>query len=341
MRIPSYISPTSLFQWESDREQFYIDRLADTRSPRGGQSPAASVGSGFDAFVKCALYKSIYGNDGGGVYDLERLFKEQVEGEENQAFAWRAGQECFRRYVKCGAYAELLVELTSSTKEPQFEFSLRGEVEGVPLQGKPDLYYYRDVHVMYDWKVMGFCSRHAQSPKKLHRSCRDTWKPTEFIKATRGGGQSKPHKKYEEMEFHGHKIGTHWMEETDSKWADQLCIYGWLKGVPVGSEDYVVGIDQLACKPAPKDKEGKCLCEYPLIRVAQHRCRISQFHQLELMRRLKDMHAAILSGYIFDDLTREENDQKIEALDLMTAAVDTDEDRAEIWDMCGEKEYRG
>jgi len=341
MREIKYISPTSLHQWESDREQFFIDRLADTRSPRSGQSPAASVGSSFDAFVKCALFQKIYGTNGGGIFDTKRLFNEQVDDEENKAFAWRAGEECFKRYVACGAFAELLVELTSSTKEPRFEFSLQGEVGGIPLQGKPDLYYYRDVHVLYDWKVMGFCSSSATSPSKLYRCCRDTWIPDEHIKATRGGGQPRAHKNYTEIEYKGHKIGSHWMDETNPKWADQLCIYGWLMGVPVGCEDFIVGIDQLACKPAPKDKEGKCLCEYPLIRVAQHRCRISKDFQTALMRRLEGMYEAIKTGYIFDTLSREENDARIELLNEMVAAEDQDEDRADIWAMCEERQYRG
>jgi hypothetical protein len=339
MRELKFISPTSLHQWESDREQFFLDRLADTRGPRGGQSPAASVGSGFDAFVKSALYKSIYGNDGDGVYDLETLFNDQVDEGECRAFAWRAGQECFKRYVQSGAYAELLVELTSSTKEPKFEFSLQGEIQGVPLQGKPDLYYYRDAHVLYDWKVQGFCSKYSQSPKKFYRTCRDTW-TAEEAKPTRGGGQSKPHKLYEEMEVKGHKIGSHWMDEVDSKWADQLCIYGWLMGVPVGCEDFIVGIDQLCCKPSPTDDEGAALLPYPLIRIAQHRCRISEYFQLALIQRLKEMYTAITTGYIFEDLTREQNDARIELLNQM-AQEDPDEERAELWDMCNEREYRG
>ena len=332
MREIKGISPTALFQWESDREQFFIDRLADTRSPRGGSGPAASVGSSFDAFVKCALYKQIYGHDGGGVYDLKTLFNAQVSDEEVRPFAWRAGEECFARYVTSGCFAELLVELTSSTREPKFEFTLQGEIEGVPLTGKPDLYYYRDVHVLYDWKVMGFCSRHSQSPKKFYRSCRDTW-TAEEAKPTRGGGQVKSHPKYEEMEVKGHKCGTHWMEDVDKKWADQLCIYGWMTGVPVGCEDFIVGIDQLACKPSPVDKQGNALLEYPLIRVAQHRCRISEYYQRSLMQRLQDMYSAIKSGYIFDDLSPAENDERIELLSDMAAAVDPDESRNDVWDL--------
>lgn len=340
MRTVKGISPTSLHLWESDREQFYIARLAETRSPRDEQSPAASVGSAFDAFVKCALHKQVFGHNAGGVYDLRRLFNEQVQDELNRPFAWRYGEEIFSRYVKSGAFAELLVELTSSTKNPRFEFTLQGEVEGVPLTGKPDLYYYNQAHVLYDWKVQGACSRYSQSPKKFYRSCRDTW-TAEEAKPTRGGGMPKPHKLYEEMEYKGHKIGSHWMEDVDAKWADQLCIYGWLMGVPVGCEDFIVGIDQLCCKPAPKDEDGKPTLEYPLVRVAQHRCRISEYFQRELLQRLQDMYSAIQSGHIFDDLSRADSDAKIDIIEQTLACEDPDEERAAMWDMLNEKEYRG
>lgn len=340
MREVKGISPTSLHLWESDREKFYLDRLADNRRPREAQSPAAAVGSGFDAYVKSALFKSIYGHDGDGVYDRDRLFNEQVDDELNRVYARRAAAECFRRYVDSGCYAELLVELTNSSREPRFEFKLEGEIGGVPLVGKPDLYYYRDCHVLYDWKVMGYCSKGSTSPAKLYRCCRDTWKPEGPIKATRGGGQPKPHKGFTEVEYKGHKIGDHWMDETNSKWADQLCIYGWLMGVPVGCEDFIVGIDQLCCKQPPKDKEtGEPLREYPLIRVAQHRCRISECFQLALMKRLQEMHAAIQSGHIFDDMTREESDARIEVLNELH--VDDPEGRDDVWGLCEERGYRG
>jgi hypothetical protein len=332
MREIKGISPTALHLWESDRERFYLDRLSDTRSPRDGQSPAAAVGSGFDAYVKSALHKAIFGHDGNGEYDRDRLFNEQVDDELNRAFAKRAAAECFKRYQDCGAFAELLVELTSSTKDPRFEFTLIGDVSGVPLVGKPDLYYFRDCHVLYDWKVMGYCSRSSVSPKKLYRSCRDTW-TAEEAKPTRGGGQTKPHKNFTEIEYKGHKIGDHWMDEVDAKWADQLCIYGWLMGIPVGCEDFIVGIDQLCCKPADE-------LEHPLIRVAQHRCRISEYFQLALMKRLQEMYTAITTGHIFDDVSREESDARIEILAQMHME-DPEDHRDDVWALCNERQFRG
>lgn len=60
-----------------------------------------------------------------------------------------------------------------------------------------------------------------------------------------------------------------------------------------------------------------------------------------LIRRLKDMYSAIQSGHIFDDMTREESDNRIATLEEAIKTVDPDEERAAIWDMCNEKEYQG
>jgi hypothetical protein len=286
------------------------------------------------------LHVDLFGHDGDGVYDLQRLFDEQVQDEENRPWAWRNGEYAYRMYKEYGLYGELLEELRSSTEEPKFEFTLEGEINGIPLKGKPDLWYKRDIQVVYDWKVMGYCANSAQSPKKFYKSCRDCW-TDERAKATRGGGHAKPHPKYEAMEHHGHTIGAHWMEDVDKKWADQIAIYCWMSGVEVGDESCVVGIDQLACKPSPlrdsEDEATKSEERMPLIRVAQHRCRISSFWQHSLMDRIQSMWDTINSGHIFTDMSREDSDARCEVLDLGQPSDDNDD----FWAMVNEKQFRG
>jgi len=350
MRELKAISPTSLFQWERDKDDFYRKYLSDYRAPYDPQSRPASVGSAFDAFVKCALHHHIFGNDGDGVYELKRLFNEQVD-EANREWAWGAGKYCFDCYRTWGIYDALLQELLRSEEDPRFEFKLTGDVKGVPLVGKPDLWYKLDVQVVYDWKVMGYCSKSPQSPKKFYRSCIDCWEPTKTRKATRGGGHSKPHPKFEEMDHKGHKIGAHWMEDVDKKWADQITIYSWLMGMEVGDEDTIVGIDQLACKPNPdKIAQDKMLVENkdsdevievqdfkPLIRVAQHRCRVSEFWQHSLMNRITSMWETVHSGHIFTELSREDSDKRCQVMDIPPPNDGNDD----FWAMCNERPFRG
>jgi hypothetical protein len=332
VRTIKKLSPTSLHTWETDREEFYMKYLADNRPPREPQTGAMAIGSSFDAFVKCSLYHHLFGNDGDGVYDLERLFNEQVENEEIRPWAWEAGKYAFDCYRTWGCYDELLTELQSSDSAPRFEFELRGEICGVPVVGKPDLWYKRVVDVIYDWKVNGFCATRPQSPKKFYKTCRDCW-GEDRAKQTRGGGQSKPHKGYEEINHFGHMIGEHFLGEVNKTWADQLCIYSWLLGVEVGDDDMVVGIDQLACKPSPDPEANR----WPLIRVAQHRCRISEDWQTTLLGRLQHCWAQIQSGHIFDDLNRADSDARCEVLDMQVACEDDDE----FWASLQERQYRG
>lgn len=333
MREPKYLSPTSLRLWEKDREEFYKNYLSDNRPEWDLQSAPAAVGSAFDAFVKCALHADLFGNDGNGVYDLRTLFESQVNNEELRTWAWEAGKYAFDCYWICGCYSELLRELEKSEEDPRFEFTLVGDVAGVPVKGKPDLWYKRGVQVVYDWKVQGYCSKHAQSPKKYYKSCRDCW-GSGRAKPTRGGGDPKPHKGYKEIDYHGHKIGEHFMEEVDAGWADQIAIYSWLLGVEPGDDITVTGIDQLCCKPSPDPEADPS----PLIRVAQHRCRISKGWQLELLDRLESCWAQIKTGYIFDDLSREESDARCEVLDMPQVSLG---DGDEFWAEVERKEYRG
>jgi len=327
MRKIKAVSPTSLHLWETDREAFFKKYLADIKPTPIPQTEAMAVGSAFDAYVKAWMYEKLFGNNGDGEYSLVHLLETQVD-KDVLPFATEAGLHCFDCYWKSGLAQDLLKDMEGSREDPRFEFTLTGTIGGIPLIGKPDMWYFKGCDVVLDWKVMGYCSKHAQSPKKFYKTCRDTWSETE-AKPTRGfkDGVVKAHKAYEEMEYCGHKIGSHWLEDTDKRWADQISIYSWMLGLDVGEENVVTCIDQLACKPS----DGR-----PLIRVAQHRCRISAFWQHSLMGRLQDMWDTLGSGHIFDDLSREDSDAQCEVMN-MPQPEETDD----LWAMVNERQYRG
>lgn len=310
MKIPKALSPTSLRLWESNREEFYIKYLSGVRRPDAAQSLAMSVGSAFDAYVKSSLCAHLFGKCPPG-YSAKELLEAQVD-EEIMVPAVEAGKHVYDRYVACGAYRELLDWLCRSDSEPRFEYKLEGEIGDVPLTGKPDCSFTcGGVHIILDWKVNGYCSASATSPKKLYAWCRDAWDTVEG-KPTRGGSGS--HKQYCEMDYKGLKIGSHYLDDTDKEWADQLATYSWMLGIPVGCEDVVTCIDQIAakpCEPKPLDKNPK-----PLLRVAQHRCRISSFWQHSLLGRYQDCWRTLQSGHIFTDMSREESDARCATLDM-------------------------
>lgn len=320
MRIPSYLSPSSLALWESDREAYFLKHLSENRPPRIPQADYMSIGSAFDAYVKSALHHACFGKGTDPKFEFDAIFTEQVE-EQNRDWALKAGKFAFDAYRETNSYDELLSDLQRSQFAPQFEFRLDGVVSSVPLMGKPDCRYIHEngAHIILDWKVNGFCSKYGASPYKGFRMIRDGWV------GKRSRGCNQPHKMYKPMQHHGIEIGSHYLEETCEDWADQLSIYGWMLGERVGDEDVVVCIDQLACKP----NEGS----FPWVRVANHRCRISQPWQDSLKQRLVNCWKTINSGFIFDNiLSREESDERCEVLDMKASAhYNAEEGSVEAW----------
>jgi len=303
MRIPEYLSPSALGKWEFDREEFYKHYLCDTRLFNEPQSPAMAVGSAFDAYVKSALHRQLFG-ESNSMYSLDVLMCAQVD-EAIRDWARTAGRHAFNCYQYSGAYDELLNELNLAVGDPQFEFTVQGVIGGVPLRGKPDCRFVHQggAHVMLDWKVSGYCSNRTTSPKKLYAMVRDG---QHMAKPSRNDG--KPHADYKPLSFKGLTIGSHYLEEVNPDWADQLAIYGWMVGEEPGAVDMVARIDQLACKPA---------APVPCVRVANHRARISSEWQMKLVSRLQDCWQTILSGHIFTDRPRDESDALCEVLDMM------------------------
>ena len=318
MRQPTYLSHSSLALWAKDKEEFYIKHLAETRAPRIAQEVYMSVGGSFDAYAKSALHERLFGKGTDPQFEFQTIFENQVE-PHNRDFALDAGKYIFNCYVLTGAFDELLALLQKSKEPPRFEFEVRGEIKGVPVIGKPDCRFIHGcgVHVILDWKVKGFCSKYGASPSKNYRLCRDGYgsphKPSR--------SHNKAHECYEPYDHHGFEINKFYLESGNDEYADQLCLYGWLLGEQIGDEEVVCCIDEIVGKYMP---EGK-----PLLRVAQHRARVSNAHQMTVLTRMTDCWDAITSGWIFRDLSREESDAKCRHLEEKVIALQSDGSVAE------------
>jgi len=311
MRTPKYLSPTSLDKWLNDPEEFYLQYLADKRPPRMPQTKPMSVGSAFDAFVKNYYHKCLF-DTVTPEFEVDTIFVEQVE-EHNRDWAYEAGQYVFECYKKAGALADLLVELNNAQSAPRFEFTLNQELFGVPLLGKPDLYYIHKsgTPVILDWKVNGFCSRSAVSPCKGFVKIRDSW----VGKQSRSHGTS--HKDAQMMRVNGVVINVaQYLEDANESWAKQLATYGWLCGAEIGSE-FITALDQIVCKPVPGEK--------PMIRIAEHRCRVSKEYQELTVQRYKDLWTTITSDHIFKNLSKEASADRCAVLDKQYLAFETDD----------------
>ena len=299
MRLPEYLSPSSLSKWERDQEEYYKHYLSDNRMPRSKQTEAMSVGSAFDSVVKSYLHIAIYGNE--GEFSKEELFEKQVE-PHNRDFAWEAGEICFEAYKKTGALSDLLTLLHKSDIQPQFESTIKREVKGVTLLGKPDIFFSIEERlVIYDWKVNGYCSKKGMIPSRGYIMIRDSWDSKDHKESR---GNNCPHKDSHPMMVNGIMVNVgEKMETINAKWALQLSVYAWLLNEPIGG-DFLIGIDQLACR------NGK-------IRVAKHRNYVGADFQLNAFYRFLNLWEIIHSDHIFRDLDISESAARCELLDIV------------------------
>lgn len=304
MRKPRAISPSAFMLWEKDPREYTLRHLVPLRPDREPQPEPASVGSAFDAYVKYQMIKDFFGRVP-PEYEFSTLFESQVE-QHNWDMALRAGKHVFKDYVSTGAYVDLMELMEGAQSAPRFEFSETAELtydgKTLFLMGKPDCQFINryGIHVILDWKVKGYCSKYGASPCKNYRLCRDGrgWpKPSR--------SHMKAHKNYAPVDFNGIEINQTWMEESNREWATQLGIYGWLLGEAIGDEEVVVCIDEVVAK----FREG----QRPLLRVAQHRARISNAFQTDLFNRLYGLWDSIQNEHIRNDMTKEDSQDWFQA----------------------------
>lgn len=292
MRTPKYLSPTSAKLWSEDREEFYARYLADERQPREPQNHHMAIGSAFDAYCKSYLHEALFGKGADPRYNRDTLFEEQVESQCRD-LARRDASYVFEAYCQAGCLSSMLLDLSKAIGDPRFEFTINDTIDGVPLLGKPDIFFINEhaARVILDWKVNGYYSKRLKSPMKG------------YIRLMPG---NKIHRDCHLLVVDGVMINAAmYLEEGDKGWADQLSIYSWLLGEPVGSTNMLVGIDQI-CGPADR------------LRFATHRLKISNAHQNDLMMYLKHIWQCITTGHIFDELTLEESQRRCELLDKIT-----------------------
>ncbi len=321
MRIPEYLSPTSIALFEEDTELFYMRYLCEQRLRRDPQTPAMSIGSSLDAYVKAALHEAIFGKGADPRFEFQTIFEQQVE-VQNRDWALEHGAFCFEFYKNSGAYFNLLADLLQASNSPRFEFEIRGIVSTefgdedttMILSGKPDVYYMNKFGhpIILDFKVNGWCSKSAKSPSPGFLRIRDG-------QGTNAGAHKNAIVKIKDGVPYS---SSHPLEIVDKKWARQLAIYGWLLGEQVGNEFFTF-IDQFVCKPVGT--------KFPVVRVAEHRTFVSKKFQEQTYDEAKLLWQAIQTGHIFLDRSRTASDQLCRTLDakvqgLMSLEPDPDFD---------------
>jgi hypothetical protein len=240
LRQLDYLSPSSLKDFESDPDRFYLERIAPVRQERYPQTEAMAVGSAFDAYIKARLaqlFKNKLTNEFGeplesDMFDYDdcgvpvMLFK-SVE-EQNWNFAVNAGKVVFEAYKQSYACKDLGARLHKA-RSLHMESTCQKVIEidgiGVPILGKPDLAYIDEQgrRIILDWKVNGFCGTSTTRPVAGHIA----------------------HKKAVLMDCLGfiHNVD---MPKGFKAYKEQLTTYDWLLGGDPREKLYGA-IDQLVC----------------------------------------------------------------------------------------------
>lgn len=323
MRTPEYLSPTSISLWRKSKEEFFLNYLADIRAPRLPQTQPMSIGSSFDAHVKSFLHEALFGKGFDPKFELQNIFEAQVE-KHNRDWAIIHGKYAFDCYKKCGALLDLMLELKSAVGTPKFELDVKGAVSGhregvtknlgpVTFLGKPDVFYINKTgtYVILDWKVNGWCSNRMASPMRGYCRLRT---PT--------GVHGGPHRECQMMIWGGQMINVaHMLEQLEDDWARQLSIYAWLCGMQIG-DPFIVAIDQLSCGPSGG--------VFPLVRVAEHRLRVSPDHQWRVFAEAEELWHTVHSDHIFRNMSITESADRCKMLTAQAkglAGSGSDEDQ--------------
>ena len=315
MRKREYISPTAIKSYISDTDGFYLKYLTEEKFERDPQTQPMSVGSAFDAYCKSRLHSELFGKGNDPRFEFDSIFTEMVE-EQNRDWAHEAGKHVFEAYVASGAFRDLLFELANNSLDaPRMEFELRGSVDGtksglfgeVVLLGKPDLSWQTKdgFNVIFDWKVNGYCSKSGVSPKQGYLKLRDPASSLTNYANTQ-------HKATKLGRLHGYPISVdHPMEKVDEDWAAQLSVYGWLLGMPIGSE-FLTFIDQVVCRPGDVR---------PVLRFAEHRTYVTPDFQKKTFEDAVLVWDVCNNGHVFRDMTPEASKAREEMLDIRAKAI--------------------
>ena len=323
---PKYLSPSSVSTWLSNPEEFFLKYLAIDKVPRIAQTQAMAVGSAFDAYIKCYLYRRLFGDEktkADGFW-FDDIFEKQVE-PQNRDTATKNGAVCFMAYKNSGALSKLFELLKAAKEPPMFEFTKYGQIheEGggvynkivadidglevtsaghVVILGKPDLFFItkNDINVVLDWKVNGYYSTgQGRTATPGYLLLLDGFEP----KSKNHGRIHKDAVPWED-ESGLHYSLTPNIEMREPDWARQITTYSWLCGAQVGAP-MVVAVDQLVCKPSYPS---------PNISVALHRCTVTEKFQLETYKTFQAIWNIVQSDHIFRDKPLVESIERCQSL---------------------------
>ena len=294
-RTPEYLSPSALSTWEGRTDEAFTRYIVPKRL-RPAKPPQAdymSVGSAFDALVKADLASLFWSAGLVAVrgFSLTDLIDKQCE-PHTLPESLEVALALYGQYKQCGAYDNLTEMIRASDIGCNMEFDVTATVGGVPILGKPDLWFNTILRspVITDWKVSGSMSKCGVSPQQGYMLALD-------VNNTRTHNQQ--HSKFAGVMHPGGVMVNGWkMNDSTDYWADQLATYGWCKGFAVGSEDWIARIEQIAVRPGLRAKS------------VVHQSTVDSDYQKELLERYQRIWHHVSTGHYFHHLSRAQSDAR-------------------------------
>ncbi len=314
--IPERYSPSACSKFYSDRAEYYLMYLAPTKAPRMQSTEAMALGNFFDSVVTNAIAIIFYGADDVRTetefsYEtlMEGCHQEHLDNKKLEAIA----KDLFAQYKSTGAFAALCKDLRLADEGSiQLQQALYFNAPaGYTVMGYQDLSYTTgkgSVRHIRDFKCNGYFSKAGITLIKGYQEAY----PLDVKRV------KYPHKDcFMSTHKNGFKFSLGCASKNIPQYARQLATYGWaLNGNKAPVPELTLGIDQVSCKRgSPRD---------PNIMFARTTHFIKEDAQLQLLKEYDFMHETIISGHIFDDLTREQSDAKCVELNNMALGLQDD-----------------
>lgn len=269
-----YLSPSAYIAARFYPEQFIARYVLGERD---AQTVQMAIGSVFDCMVKDYIERQ-YLDTTDQLYD--KCVAESVPDPIIRSDAYPWAKRCFDGYLLHGLPL-LAAEMALSDGKLIMESTMRRTVGGVPLLGKPDLYFtVEGLPVIKDWKCNSIMSK--ASPKKgFVDSC--------FITGPKAGVMSGPHDLCQGVVQPIKGLPVYCAAPLNVEWAIQCCFYGWMAGASYGADHssheslltpIIAGIEQLVGWSGD-------------VRLGRHSFIITKDFQRELLADVQRVWAAI------------------------------------------------
>ena len=253
-----YLSHSSMMTYRLCPHKFYLTKLSPYKKQikREEQNLPGAVGSAFDAYCKAFIQ-----GEGKELKNISEYLRETVTNPKHFDRACDDGLKLFEIYRDTGL-PYLLDEGLS-----RVDVTVQEVIGDAMVLGKPDAVVGEDMPI--DWKVRGY----ASSPKSPTQGWVRCWKKGKLL--------DKTHDRMDD-----------YFEDINEYWAQQVTIYAFLLGQPIGERDIWVGFDELSLR----QNVNQPIVNHNTVTVSQIRSKVSVDYQNKVFKRIQDIWNTIIEN---------------------------------------------